>query len=71
VADGLGRLLLKHFFVFNKWGSLAMSAGDNPMNFRPILLSCMHKCILLLVLRFLWDISGNECSAGFVTSLAR
>jgi hypothetical protein len=31
-ADGLGCF----FFVFIKWGSLAMSAVANPMNFRPI-----------------------------------
>jgi hypothetical protein len=42
------------FFKLWKGGSLAMSAGANPMIFRPIWLSCMHKCILLLVLRFLW-----------------
>jgi hypothetical protein len=36
-ADRLGRLLLKTIiFVFIKWGGLAMSAGANPMNFRPI-----------------------------------
>jgi hypothetical protein len=35
-ADGLGRLLLKTFFVVIKWGSLAMPAGANPMNFHPI-----------------------------------
>jgi hypothetical protein len=35
-------------------GSLAMSAGANPTIFGPIWSSCMHKCILLLVLRFLW-----------------
>jgi hypothetical protein len=33
-------------------GSLAVSAGANPMIFGPIWSSCMHKCILLLVLRF-------------------
>jgi hypothetical protein len=32
-ADGLGRLLIKQFFVFIKRGSLAMSAGANPMKF--------------------------------------
>jgi hypothetical protein len=31
-ADGLGRLLLKHFFI--KWNSPSvMSAAANPMNF--------------------------------------
>jgi hypothetical protein len=31
-ADGLGRLLLKLFFLLllHKWGSLAMSAGITP-----------------------------------------
>jgi hypothetical protein len=29
VGDGI-------FFVLIKWGSLDMSAGANPMNFRPI-----------------------------------
>jgi hypothetical protein len=36
-AYGLGCLLLTPFyFVFIKWGSLAMSAGANPMTFRLI-----------------------------------
>jgi hypothetical protein len=35
-ADGLGRFLLKLFFVFIKLGSLVMSAGANRMNFWPI-----------------------------------
>jgi hypothetical protein len=35
-ADGLGCLLLKAFLLFIKCGSLAMSAGANPTNFRPI-----------------------------------
>jgi hypothetical protein len=30
-----------------------MSAGSNPIFFQPIRWSCMHKCILLLVFRFL------------------
>jgi hypothetical protein len=37
-----------------------MSAGANPMIFWPILLSCMHKCIHLLVLRFLWGKVQNS-----------
>jgi hypothetical protein len=36
-------------------GSLAMSAGANTTIFRPIRSSCMHKCIFLLILRFLWS----------------
>jgi hypothetical protein len=35
-ADGLDCLLHTIFFVFIKLGSLALSAGANPMNFRPI-----------------------------------
>jgi hypothetical protein len=35
-ADRLGHILLKLFLVFIKWGSLVMSAGANPMNFRQI-----------------------------------
>jgi hypothetical protein len=53
-ADGLGRLLLTAIFVFFEWGSLAMSAGSNPMNFGRIWSSCMQQCILLLVPIFLW-----------------
>jgi hypothetical protein len=34
-------------------GSPAMSAGDNIAIFGPIGSSCLHKCIHLLVLRFL------------------
>jgi hypothetical protein len=30
-------------FVFIKWGSLAISAGANPMNFRLIWSLCMHS----------------------------
>jgi hypothetical protein len=53
-ADGLGHSLLKIIvFVFIKRSSLAMSAGAKPMTFRPIWMSCIHKCIILLVLRFL------------------
>jgi hypothetical protein len=37
----------KTVFVFNKWGSQAMSAGANPMNFWPIWLFCIQKCIFL------------------------
>jgi hypothetical protein len=43
-----------YFLILIKWGSLAMSAGANPINVWPMWLSCLHKCILLLVLRFLW-----------------
>jgi hypothetical protein len=39
----------KNFFVWIKSGSLSMSAGANPMNFRPIWSPCQHKCILFLV----------------------
>jgi hypothetical protein len=36
-ADGLGSLLLKTiFFLLFIWGSLAMSAAANTMNFWPI-----------------------------------
>jgi hypothetical protein len=52
-ADRLGCFLLKTFFlVFIKWCSLSMSAGVNPMNFWLIWSSCMHKCILLLVVDY-------------------
>jgi hypothetical protein len=48
-ADRLGCLLLTIFSVMMEGGSLAMSTG-----FGPVRSSCMHKCILHLVLRFLW-----------------
>jgi hypothetical protein len=36
-ADWLGRYTTKNFFyiVLIKWGSRSMSAGANPLNFRP------------------------------------
>jgi hypothetical protein len=40
-------------YVFIKKGSLAMYSGSNTSNNWQIWLSCMHKCIPLLVLRFL------------------
>jgi hypothetical protein len=49
-----------YFFVFFKWGSLAMSAGANPMKFWLIWSSSMYKCILLLILRFLWIRVSNN-----------
>jgi hypothetical protein len=49
--DVLGCLLLKtNFFVFIKWGSLAMSA---PYIFGRFDCTAFHICIIFLVLRFL------------------
>jgi endo-1,4-beta-D-glucanase Y len=73
-ADGLGRLLLTAFYKFIKRGSMAMSAGANPVYFPPILSSCMHKCILLLVLRFLWltrTLQSHKLSSVAMTSIVK
>jgi hypothetical protein len=48
------------FLVIMKVGSLAMSAGANLTIFGPIWSSCMHKCILLPVHRFLWGRRIND-----------
>jgi hypothetical protein len=45
----------KNIFVgIMEGGCPAMSAGDNPTIFWPIKSACVHNCIILLVLRFLW-----------------
>jgi hypothetical protein len=48
-------LLLKTFLYLLNGVVWPSQLGLTPMNFQPIWLSCMHKCILLLVLRFLWS----------------
>jgi hypothetical protein len=74
-----------YLYIFIKLGSPAMSAGANPMNVWPIWLSCMDKCILLLVLRFQcryrsqhkklqilvlhWAVPKNQCSGGIRTRI--
>jgi hypothetical protein len=37
-------------------GTLAMSAWANHIIFGPIWSSCMHKCILRIVLKFIWHL---------------
>jgi hypothetical protein len=49
-----------------------MSAGANPMNFKPIWSSCMHKCIPLAVLRFLWcEQRHDDCSREACLDIAK
>jgi hypothetical protein len=60
----------KNVFVgIMEGGSPAMSAGANPVIFGPISPSCMHKCILLLVLRFLCFLFMRKLKGHFNRSI--
>ncbi len=61
----LGWLLQKKIFCNSiKQVSLVSSADVNTIIFWPFWSSCMHKCILLLELRFLWLKSPTSLRPG-------